>query len=303
MVTYQDRIWGVPANSPAGGLFWRYDVVTEYGIDPTAIETWDDFVAAAQTIESESGGEVAMLQMPSVGLPYEVYATIQQEHRAELIGSDLTVKIGPDSAEWLATLEDWRAVRDGITGVEMEQWTQPWYQTIKDGSIAVFPSGTWFVEVIKQQAPDSVGAWYFTPFPAVEEGGDRYPNFGSATCFISSATDDPVAGMEWVKVWTMEPASTLEIGLNQLGISVISKAALESPIVNAPHEYFAEDQAYWFDATEAFALSTYVPPVTKYDAEAGDIFNRYTEQWWLGNITDQEFLQSVADELAALVAE
>jgi len=301
MVTYNGKIWGVPANSPAGGMFWRSDVVSQYGIDPTKIATWADFIAAAQKLETASGGKVAMIQTSSVGLPWPIDSTIQQEHKAELIGNDMKVKIGPNSAEWLATLKDWRAVKDGIKGAEMDQWSQPWYQAIKDGSIAVFPSGTWFVETIIQQAPDSKGKWFFTPFPAVEAGGDQYPNFGSATCFISSASKDPTAGMEWVKAWTMEPDSTLSIGLKQLGISVISKAALTDSYVNAPHEYFAANQAYWKDATLAFSKSTYVPPMTKFDAQANDIFNRYAEQWWKKQITDQQFLQSVSDELTKLV--
>ncbi len=301
MVTYNGKIWGVPANSPAGGLFWRSDVVSQYGIDPTKIQTWADFMDASNKLSTASNGKVALIQTTSVGLPWPIGPTIQQQHQAELIGSDLKVKIGPNSAEWLATLKDWRAVKDNIKGAEMDQWTQPWYQAIKDGSIAVFPSGTWFVETIIQQAPDSKGKWFFTPFPAVAAGGDQYPNFGSATCFISSASKDPTAGMEWVKAWTMEPASTLGIGLKDLGISVISKAALNDSYVIAPHEYFSSSQAYWRVATEAFSKSTYVPPVTKFDSQANDIFNRYAEQWWQKKITDQQFLQSVSDELTKLV--
>jgi myo-inositol catabolism protein IolC len=41
--------------------------------------------------------------------------------------------------------------------------------------------------------------------------------------------------------------------------------------------------------------------VTKYDSQANDIFKRYAEQWWQKKITDQQFLQSVSDELTKLV--
>jgi ABC-type glycerol-3-phosphate transport system substrate-binding protein len=95
----------------------------------------------------------------------------------------------------------------------------------------------------------------------------------------------------------MDPHGTIEIGLKELGISVISNAALTDPFVTAPHEYFALDQAYWEDATESFANIPYVPPTTIHSAEANDIFNRHLEQWWLGNVTDEQFLQGVADEL------
>lgn len=297
MMTYQDRIWGVPANSPAGGVFWRLPTAEQYGIEPDDIHTWADFIAAGQQIKELSGGTASIFQVPATGLPTEILWSIQQGYQAELIGADGTVKIGPDSPEWQQTLALWREVREAGVGVEMDAWTQPWYTAIQDGSIAAFPIGTWFVETIKQQAPDSLGEWYFTPFPANEEGGSRYPFFGSATAFVGATTEHPEAAMEWVKAWTMDPHSTIDIGLRELGISVISNAALADPYVNSPHEYFAREQPYWEVATEAFVNIPYVPPTTIHSAEATDIFNRQLEQWWLGNITDEQFLQGVADEL------
>lgn len=297
MVTYQGRIWGVPANSPAGGIFWRYDKAQEYGIDPDQIKTWDDFIAAGQKVAEASQGAAALIQVPATGLPTEILWSIQQGNQAEVIGADDTVKIGPDSQAWLDTLALWRKVRSANIGVQMDQWTQPWYQAIQDGSIVAFASGTWFVETIIQQAPDTKGIWYFTPFPANTPDGSHYPDFGSATAFVSANTPSPAAAMEWVKAWTMDPHGALDIGLKQLGISVVSKAALTDPFVTAPHEYFAKQQAYWKDATEAFFNITYVPPTTIHSREASDIFNRHLEQWWLGNETDDQFLQNTAAEL------
>lgn len=297
MCSYQGKIWAVPANSPAGGMFWRYDVCQQYGIDPKAINTWDDFVTAGQKLVQDSGGKVQMVSEPKVGLDGYVFGTFQQEYRAAMLSADEQLKIGPDSEAWKNVLVLARKIKDAKIGGQMDEWTEPWYQAIKDGTLAVIPSGTWFVETIKQQAPDSKGKWFFTPFPAVAKDGDRYPNFGSAVCCISSQTKKTDAALEWVKAWCLDPHGSLELGLKTLGISVVSKAALEDPYVNAPHEYFAENQAYWRDATEAFAKSTYVPPVTKLDGEANSIFGTEIEKWWLGKAKDDEFLTNVAKEL------
>ncbi|MEO8391629.1 MAG: extracellular solute-binding protein [Chloroflexota bacterium] len=297
MVTYQGKIWGVPANSPAGGIFWRADMAEKYGVDPDQVKTWDDFIAAGQKISDASNGAAKIFTLPATGLPTEVLWSIQQGNKAEVIGDGDTVKIGADSQEWKDTLALWRKVRDSGVGTQMDAWTQPWYTAIQDGSVVAFPFGTWFVETIIQQAPDTKSDWYFTPFPANTPDGSRYPDFGSATTFISSTTEHPEAGMEWVKAWTMDPHGALDIGLKQLGISVVSNAALTDPYVIAPHEYFAKDQAYWKDATEAFVNIPYVPPTTIHSAEANDIFNRHLEQWWLGKETDEQFLTNTADEL------
>ncbi len=297
MVTYKDRIWGVPANSPAGGIFWRRDMAEKYGVDPDKVVTWDDFIAAGQTIAKASNGAAHIMTLPATGLPLEVLWAVQQGNKAEVIGEGDTVKIGPDSQEWKDTLALWKKIRESGVSAEIDAWTQPWYQAIQDGSVVAYPFGTWFVETIKQQAPKTLGDWYFTPFPANTADGSRYPDFGSATCFISAKTEHPEAGMEWVKAWTMDPHGAIEIGLKDLGISVVSKAALDDPFVKAPHELFAKDQAYWVDATEAFFNIPYVPPTTIHSAEATDIFNRHLEQWWLGKESDEQFLQGTADEL------
>jgi multiple sugar transport system substrate-binding protein len=296
-VMYQGKIWAIAANSPAGGMFYRYDVLSKYGLSPAKVQTWDDLISLGQQLSKASGGKASLLSGPSVGLEGYIIGTIQQQFRAQLIGSDLKVKIGPQSSAWLNTLALAKRMKSAPIYSQMDDWTQPWYQAIKSGSVAAFPSGTWFVETIIQQAPDSKHAWYFTPFPAVKAGGDRYPNFGSAICCISSQTQKVAAALEWAKAWTLDPYGTLTLGLKQLGISVISKAALTNAYVNAPHPYFAVNQAYWRDATEAFAKSAYVPPVTPYDSEANDIFTRHMNDWWNGKVSDQAVLSGIAGEL------
>ena len=296
-VTYRGKIWGVPGNSPAGGMFYRYDVLSKYGLNPAKVRTWQDLISLGQQLAKASGGKASLLNNPAVGLEGNISATIQQQFRAELIGSDMKVKIGPQSTAWLNTLAMWKTMKSAPISTQMDDWTQPWYEAIKSGSVAAFPSGTWFVETFIQQAPDSKHAWYFTPFPAVKPGGDRYPDFGSAICCISSQTQKVDAAFEWVKAWTLDPYGTVTLGLEQLGISSITNAALNSAYANSPHPYFALKQAYWRDATEAFGKITYVPPVTPYDAEASDIFNRHIDDWWNGKVSDQAVLSGIAGEL------
>lgn len=294
-VTYEGKIWGLPANSPAGGMFYRYDVLEKYGIDPESLTTWDKWIEAGQKIETESNGEISWICAPKDKLPLTIYWPIFQQYHAEILSADSKVTI--NSQEYRDGLALLQKIKDADITTPIEEWTAPWYQSMKEGSVACYPNGTWFVQTLIQQAPDTKGKWYFVPYPALEEGGDRYPNFGNATCFISSQTDKAEAAMEWCKAWSIDPTGSLEIGLKELGISVVSNAALDNEFVNQPHEYFAKDQAYWKVATEAYANSTYFTPFLPESSEAETIWERYFEQFWLGKMDAEQALTEAETEL------
>jgi lactose/L-arabinose transport system substrate-binding protein len=295
MVTYKGKIWAIPANSPAGGMFYRYDVCKKYGVDPKSITTWDQWIAAGKKVVAASGGKVSWFNDPNNKVGRQMDTAIFQQNRAEILSKDAKVTINSDNFK--NALKMIKSLRDARISVTMDDWTAPWYQTIKDGTVACYPIGTWFVQTLIQQAPDTKGDWYFTPFPALSKGGDRYANFGSAVCAISSQTKKVDAALEWAKAWTLDKKGSLDIGLKDLGISVVSNVALTDEYVNQPQPYFAENQAYWKDATEAFTKSTYIPPNVKENSEANGIWNRYYEQWWLGKATTEQALAGAEKEI------
>ena len=297
MVTYQGRIWAIPANSPAGGMFYRYDILQEFGINPDDLTTWDKWLEAGQLVVEESGGDIAWFATPRDRLHHYtfIFETVRQQFGAEIIDHNNQVTV--NSPEFLNALEMSRRIVDADISVDMDLWAAPWYQSMRDGTVAVYPSGTWFVQTLIAQAPDTLGKWYFTPFPALEEGGDRFPNLNSAAVFISSNSANVDGSFEWCKAWTLDRVGSLDIGLKELGISVVSNTALSDDFVNQPHEFFARDQVYWREATEAFIDTTYVPPFTVYRQEALNIWNRFFEMWWMREAPTEEILYQAEQEL------
>lgn len=295
MVSQDGRIYGIPANSPVGGMFYRYDVLEAYGIDPDELTTWDKWIEAGKKVVTESNGEIAWINMPKNSFQGEIRTTIMQQHRAEILTSEDDIVI--DSPEFRDALTLIDEIRSANLSVDMENWSAPWYQSMKDGTVACYPSGTWFVQTLIMQAPDTEGLWYFVPFPALEEGADRYPNFGSATCYISSQTDKVEAAFEWCKAWTIDPTGSIRIGLEELGISVISNTALEDSYVNQPHPYFAKNQPYWKVATEAFTKSEYIPVQTLKTSEATTIWNNYFDLWLTGELSMDDAISQAEAEM------
>jgi multiple sugar transport system substrate-binding protein len=294
--TYDGKVYCMPANSPAGGVFYRNDVLSEYGIDPTTLTTWDAYIAAAIKLSTESNGEHHLFgftpETPMGGLP----GVLLNQAQAVLIDDDLKVQVSPDSEEWQNAMEIIRELTSTPdVGKSYPEWTPEWYQAIKDGSLSSYILGTWFVQTIIQQAPDSQGVWTYTPLPAYTEGGDRYPFFGSAFVALSPDTDKVDAAFELAKAWTIDPEGSIAIGLQELGISTVNTAALESEFVNTPSPYFANEQAYWKDATEAYTSITHVPPKSTAIGQALGIFNTNLPKFLSGQSTDDFLTQLAAD--------
>ncbi len=301
-VTFDGRIYGIPVNSPAGGMFYRADVLAEYGIDPADLTTWDAYIDAAKTLSTESGGEYHLFgyqQAISIGV---AMIAIQENH-ASFFDADGNLAISADSPEWNAAMDLIRQMLEPGVGVEVPEWSPEWFQAIKDGTVASFPSGTWFVQTILQQAPDTEGMWTFTPFPAAELTGDRYVDFGSATIHISTQTENPEAALQLALAWSIDPEGAVGIGLEELGISVVSTAALESQFAQSPHPLFANDQAYWVDATQAYADITWSPPNNTANQQALGIFHTALADFYGSSMSNEEFLTGVIDQLNSQIAE
>ena len=98
------------------------------------------------------------------------------------------------------------------------------------------------------------------PFPAIAPGGDRYPSFGSASIALNAKTKQVGAAFQVAKAWSIDPEGAMASGSNSSDISVVSSAALTSSYVNQPDPYFADSQAYWKVATEAYTHITWQPP-------------------------------------------
>jgi len=298
-VTYKGRIWAIPANSPAAGMFYRNDVLKKFGIDPAALTTWDAYIAAAKKLSDASAGKIHLF-----GYQQELSGGLQRAlinlNHATLLKDDLTVAVSSQSPEWQATMALIRKLFEPGIGTELAEWSPQWYQAMRDGTLASFPSGTWFVETLKRQAPDTKGLWTFEPLPAVVEGGDRYPNMGSAIIVLSSSTKQPDAAFELAKAWSIDPEGSIGIGLEQLGISVVGTAALSSDYVKQPHEYFANGQAYWVDATEAFDKITFSQPPTVAASQAFQIFGTDLPEFLAGQSAD-DFLTKLAGDLKSQI--
>lgn len=61
VTTPDGRLQAVPWDAGPVVLSYRRSIFEKYGIDPHAIRTWDDYIAAGKQLDQRSGGKVKML--------------------------------------------------------------------------------------------------------------------------------------------------------------------------------------------------------------------------------------------------
>jgi hypothetical protein len=77
---------------------------------------------------------------------------------------------------------------------------------------------------------------------------------------------------------------------------VVGTAALTSDYVNKPQEWFASNQPYWKDATQAYSKITFSTAPTPANAQALTIFGTDLAQFQAGQSSDA-FLSKLAGDL------
>lgn len=301
-VTYKGKIWGIPVNSPAGGMFYRADVLKKYGIDPASLDTWDKYFDAAKKLATDSGGKNHLWSyQQSLSIGVQMIAI--QENHAAFFNADGSLAISPDSPEWNNAMDLIRQMLQPGISKEVPEWGQDWFQAIKDGSVASFPQGTWFLQTIIQQAPDSKGDWAFMPYPAPASTGDRYVDFGSSTIHISTQSKDPKAALQLALAWSIDPEGAVGIGLEKLGISVVASSVADSKFATSPSPYFANDQAYWVDADKAYQGITWSPPINSDNAQALAIFGTALADFIKkkDSMSNSQFLKTVISQMKSQI--
>lgn len=199
VTTFDGETYGIPLALSVAEVFYHSDLFEQAGLDPAAPPaTWAEFLAAAQTIQSELGiyGATFALDDPWV------FETTVRSNGGEFLNAD-----GPqlDSAIAAATLEEWgNGVADGTI-----LYNADFFETLQSfgaQQVAMFATSSYGTLIYADIAP-MVKAM---PWPAAEgevaripAGGNSLYVFGNddaeraaAAAFVTYLTS-PEANAEW----------------------------------------------------------------------------------------------------------
>jgi len=213
-VSRHGKVWAVPWRPNTGMLFYRRDIFDMAGIDPGAIETWDDYIAAGKKVSRTLGGkERFMTNVGGTELQYykvEMFLGLQDGLSIfDPNTGDTLIDKDPRAIEALSLLD--KFIKEGIA-VQMDDWSGSWWAALKEGRVASIVTANWMTEIMKKQAPETKGKWGIMLLPAFKKGGSRYAfQSGSANVAGTSETEMPDVVWEYMRHSFLDIETTVEL--------------------------------------------------------------------------------------------
>jgi multiple sugar transport system substrate-binding protein/lactose/L-arabinose transport system substrate-binding protein len=285
-----DAIYAIPWDIGPVGVFYRRDTYEEHGIDPSSIETWDQFIEEGKKLPDG----VSMNNLP----PNDYDGVWRMQYR-QLGGKPFTedgkVNIHNDTsvrvAQNIKTM-----VEEGISN-NVESWGSEWFELYGNGDIASLPAGAWMEGTLKDSLPDTSGSWGVYELPAYESGGNHATNWGGSNLCLPSQTDSAHADRAWDYMeWAMTSSEMQNDIYSEFGIFPAYEPAYESDIYDAEVEFFGGQKIRQIFAELASDVPGYrytvdTPAVT-------DAMNKYLSQMVAGDVSPSEAVQKAAEQVA-----
>ena len=227
------KILGIPNDAGPAIIFYRRDAFEKAGVKAEDIKSWDDLIAAGTKMGAASGGKIKLCSAASEIFYYRFFLN---DGKGGLIDKNGRITISARNKEALAALTMARKAVDAGLVAQISTWTNDWYAGMKNGNIALYPSGCWLGGGIKNDlAPDTAGKWGAMPLPQAKQGFT-----GGTWACIPEQTKNKDAAWEYIRWMNLSPeGSKLGFVNNTWQTIPAIKSAYDDPIFAKPDEFFA----------------------------------------------------------------
>ena len=289
-------IYGVPFDSNPGLLYYNATALEAAGVDATAIETYDDLLAAAAEYKAAVPGSqpIHLEQSAFLGqLQLEMYAS---QLGTSIADADGELRLESPEYEQILTFLD-TVQKDGL-GARAEYLSPTDIATLESGDQVFYPWAIWYSFATQQLLPETKGDWRAMPLPAWEAGGARSGAMGGSSFVIPREGEN--AELAWLfyeflmfdeagytAVWG--PNDVYPTGLNT-SIPSYQPAADPSKALFAPVEALG-NQDLWAVATEAGSEIPRSVPTPTWWAGAVDYLGNDLQRMLDGDLTPSEVLK------------
>jgi ABC-type glycerol-3-phosphate transport system substrate-binding protein len=289
------RVYAIPWDIGPCAVFYKRGLFRRYGIDPSKIDTWADYIRAGQEIVRKSGGRTKMLPLGTNDLEPMFELLIQQTGGQVF---DDQGRIAVNSPQARAALDIIRQMRqDGIAS-NVPAYSQEWMAGFSDDSIASYPGGVWLGGIIKDTVGDASGKkadWGVFRLPAIMHGGLHVANLGGSVLVIPAQCPNKDAAWAFIQYALCTRAGQLA-QYQRFDLFPGYLPALATPAMDAPDPFFDGQPVARLFATDV----TRIPRLNKTSswAEATGYLSQDLSHWAsTGMPSDNAFFSSLSQKL------
>jgi len=194
---FDGRVYAVPWDMGPCAVFYKRDLFERYGIDPRAIDTWDDFIQVGEEILEKSQGKTKLFHLPTSHGMFSLFEILLQQAGGQIF--DGQGRIAIYSAESLEVVSLLRRLLDANICSNVDTFTAEYFASLQNETVACYPTAVWFGGSIKDYAKPTAGNWGVFRLPALREGGVQVSNLGGSILVIPDQCRNKEAAWAFVE--------------------------------------------------------------------------------------------------------
>jgi lactose/L-arabinose transport system substrate-binding protein len=298
--THDGRIKGIPYDVDPGLLYYRADILDQYGVKIDDIKTYDDLIAAAKQLRTKNPSLKPIRIENDPALIVLWVAMFANQQGTSYIDAEGNLKI--DSEPFLNIMRFLKNTLDAGVASRVNLFT-PGDVAAADRGIQVFaPYAIWYNYGIGNLFKTSKGKWRATRLPAWQAGGTQAASMGGSSFVIPQKAKSPQLAWLYYQYMMLSPEGIkAAFGPNKIyaqGIDTLLpsyKPAYDTKLMGDPKGLGGQN--LWELATSVAAdipENYYFP---KWYSQMGGIFGANVQRLYDGKLSPEDVLKNSAADI------
>lgn len=202
--TYNGRIKGIPFDLDPSLLYYRADILEQQGIDPNSIETYDDLLKVAQTLQDKLGSKVKPIHVELDPGTSELWVNMFANQQGQgMVDSSGNLQI--NSQPYLNVLTWIQEVMKRGLGTHVALFSPDHIAAWENGQELFIPYAIWAVYGLDLLIKKTRGKWKAMQLPAWTPGGNRASVMGGSSFIIPQKAKNPHLAWLWYEHLMFSP--------------------------------------------------------------------------------------------------
>ena len=188
--TVNGKLVGIPWDTDPGLCFYREDILSASGVDPTQLTSYDALLDAARSVKAKypNSKPIPLEQDPALGMQW-LLMLVNQQQGTGLTDADGKLTIDTDAFRTALT---WiKQIVDEGLGTRCKFASTSQIAEADNGTISIVPWAIWFNFLVQTALTKSAGHWRVQQLPAWTSGGARSGVMGGSSFIIPVKAAQP----------------------------------------------------------------------------------------------------------------
>lgn len=257
---YNGAYYAFPQSLNPKLFYYRSDLFAQANIDPSSIQTTDDFIAAGQQFQRKFPGQY-IVNLNTEPQPYVFGEMISAYSPISFAspGGKYQITSNPGFEQVFSFL---RQIHDSKIAYPVDDFTTDWPSAIKNEKICGYLGADWVDEFIPGYATLSqYGKWKAIPWPTLTPMADQQygSDAGGSLFVVPKDAPNSQAAIEFLKQWRLSPAGSLA-AFNATGILPVNRTTASTVIssLSTAKRPQATSQTDWLELPQHYFGPDYI---------------------------------------------